>query len=103
MAIQKYPLLVKLFNGCPLQIHSTAAWTHPSTKGGHLGDPEEPGEEPGGKDRTLMGAQRHGQDIVLVLWVNGFTCMYTCLSHAHSVDRGQKRALYLLELELTGC
>ncbi|XP_073913947.1 mitogen-activated protein kinase kinase kinase kinase 1 isoform X4 [Castor canadensis] len=26
-------LLVKLFNGCPLRIHSTAAWTHPSTKG----------------------------------------------------------------------
>ncbi|KAI4571529.1 hypothetical protein MJG53_013635 [Ovis ammon polii x Ovis aries] len=25
-------LLVKLFNGCPLRIHSTAAWTHPSTK-----------------------------------------------------------------------
>lgn len=33
---EKYPLLVKLFNGCPLQIHSTAAWTHPSTKDQHL-------------------------------------------------------------------
>uniref|UniRef100_A0A452QJ28 non-specific serine/threonine protein kinase n=1 Tax=Ursus americanus TaxID=9643 RepID=A0A452QJ28_URSAM len=29
-------LLVKLFNGCPLRIHSTAAWTHPSTKDQHL-------------------------------------------------------------------
>uniref|UniRef100_A0A9W3GIS9 non-specific serine/threonine protein kinase n=1 Tax=Camelus bactrianus TaxID=9837 RepID=A0A9W3GIS9_CAMBA len=29
-------LLVKLFNGCPLRIHSTAAWTHPSTKHQHL-------------------------------------------------------------------
>ncbi|XP_063108776.1 mitogen-activated protein kinase kinase kinase kinase 1 isoform X3 [Cavia porcellus] len=29
-------LLVKLFNGCPLRIHSTAAWTHPSTKEQHL-------------------------------------------------------------------
>ncbi|XP_049477264.1 mitogen-activated protein kinase kinase kinase kinase 1 isoform X3 [Panthera uncia] len=29
-------LLVKLFNGCPLRIHSTAAWIHPSTKDQHL-------------------------------------------------------------------
>ncbi|XP_005399899.1 PREDICTED: mitogen-activated protein kinase kinase kinase kinase 1 isoform X2 [Chinchilla lanigera] len=29
-------LLVKLFNGCPLRIHSTATWTHPSTKDQHL-------------------------------------------------------------------
>ncbi|XP_045041529.1 mitogen-activated protein kinase kinase kinase kinase 1 isoform X2 [Desmodus rotundus] len=29
-------LLVKLFNGCPLRIHSTVAWTHPSTKDQHL-------------------------------------------------------------------
>ncbi|KAB1251269.1 Mitogen-activated protein kinase kinase kinase kinase 1 [Camelus dromedarius] len=29
-------LLVKLFNGCPLWIHSTAASTHPSTKDQHL-------------------------------------------------------------------
>ncbi|KAB0390851.1 hypothetical protein E2I00_001089, partial [Balaenoptera physalus] len=29
-------LLVKLFNGCPLRIHSTAAWMHPSTKDQHL-------------------------------------------------------------------
>ncbi|XP_058136174.1 mitogen-activated protein kinase kinase kinase kinase 1 isoform X2 [Dasypus novemcinctus] len=28
--------LVKLFNGCPLRIHSTAAWTHPSSKDQHL-------------------------------------------------------------------
>lgn len=33
---EEYTLLVKLFNGCPLQIHSTAAWTHPSTKDQHL-------------------------------------------------------------------
>ncbi|XP_064340266.1 mitogen-activated protein kinase kinase kinase kinase 1-like, partial [Camelus dromedarius] len=29
-------LLVKLFNGCPLRIHSTAASTHPSNKYQHL-------------------------------------------------------------------
>ncbi|KAM6153449.1 LOW QUALITY PROTEIN: mitogen-activated protein kinase kinase kinase kinase 1 [Erethizon dorsatum] len=29
-------LLVKLFDGCPLRIHSIAAWTHPSTKDQHL-------------------------------------------------------------------
>nr|XP_045010473.1 mitogen-activated protein kinase kinase kinase kinase 1 isoform X2 [Jaculus jaculus] len=29
-------LLVRLFNGCPLRIHSSAAWTHPSTKDQHL-------------------------------------------------------------------
>ncbi|XP_048224583.1 mitogen-activated protein kinase kinase kinase kinase 1 isoform X2 [Perognathus longimembris pacificus] len=29
-------LLVKLFNGCPLRIHSIAAWTHPSTNDQYL-------------------------------------------------------------------
>uniref|UniRef100_A0A8C5KBR1 Mitogen-activated protein kinase kinase kinase kinase n=1 Tax=Jaculus jaculus TaxID=51337 RepID=A0A8C5KBR1_JACJA len=28
--------VVTLFNGCPLRIHSSAAWTHPSTKDQHL-------------------------------------------------------------------
>ncbi|XP_058530409.1 mitogen-activated protein kinase kinase kinase kinase 1 isoform X2 [Ochotona princeps] len=34
--VQECALLVKLFNGCPLRIHSTATWTHPSTKDQHL-------------------------------------------------------------------
>ncbi|XP_055001937.1 mitogen-activated protein kinase kinase kinase kinase 1 [Sorex araneus] len=33
---QDCALLVKLFSGCPLRIHSTAAWTHPSTNDQHL-------------------------------------------------------------------
>ncbi|KAH0512994.1 Mitogen-activated protein kinase kinase kinase kinase 1 [Microtus ochrogaster] len=65
-------LLVKLFNGCPLQIHSTAAWTHPSTKDQHL----------------LLGAEegifilnRNDQEATLEMLFPGRTTWVYCINN----------------------
>uniref|UniRef100_A0A8C2MPA0 non-specific serine/threonine protein kinase n=1 Tax=Cricetulus griseus TaxID=10029 RepID=A0A8C2MPA0_CRIGR len=78
-------LLVKLFNGCPLQIHSTAAWTHPSTKDQHL----------------LLGAEegifilnRNDQDATLEMLFPGRTTWVYCINNLLMSLSGKTPHLY---------
>ncbi|XP_037675470.1 mitogen-activated protein kinase kinase kinase kinase 1 isoform X2 [Choloepus didactylus] len=64
--------LVKLFNGCPLRIHSTATWTHPSSKDQHL----------------LLGAEegifilnRSDQEATLEMLFSGRTTWLYCINN----------------------
>lgn len=78
-------LLVKLFNGCPLQIHSTAAWTHPSTKDQHL----------------LLGAEegifilnRNDQEATLEMLFPGRTTWVYCINNLLMSLSGKTPHLY---------
>ncbi|XP_051063179.1 mitogen-activated protein kinase kinase kinase kinase 1 isoform X2 [Phodopus roborovskii] len=78
-------LLVKLFNGCPLQIHSTAAWTHPSTKDPHV----------------LLGAEegifilnRNDQEATLEMLFPGRTTWVYCINNLLMSLSGKTSHLY---------
>lgn len=82
---EEYTLLVKLFNGCPLQIHSTAAWTHPSTKDQHL----------------LLGAEegifilnRNDQEATLEMIFPGRTTWLYCINNLLMSLSGKTPHLY---------
>uniref|UniRef100_A0A8C6W4I4 Mitogen-activated protein kinase kinase kinase kinase n=1 Tax=Nannospalax galili TaxID=1026970 RepID=A0A8C6W4I4_NANGA len=66
-------LLVKLFNGCPLRIHSTASWTHPSTKDQHLLL---------GAEEGIFGLNRNDQEATLEMGYAGITETPHLYSHS---------------------
>ncbi|XP_008852139.1 mitogen-activated protein kinase kinase kinase kinase 1 isoform X3 [Nannospalax galili] len=78
-------LLVKLFNGCPLRIHSTASWTHPSTKDQHLLL---------GAEEGIFGLNRNDQEATLEMLFPSRTTWVYCINNLLMSLSGKTPHLY---------